>query len=181
MAANSSRSSFWLIGVATLLVVGAGVLGWRLAGVTDSEAQEGASLRPTNVELAAPGGGTIGFGEFEGEIVIVDFWASWCGPCRMGMPIIEEVAGQFKDKGVVFYAVNLREDKSTVEGYLTSTGLDLAVAMDKRGSVAGKYGVGGIPHTVIIGKDGKVRDVHIGFSNALREELTSMLNKLVGE
>jgi thiol-disulfide isomerase/thioredoxin len=115
------------------------------------------------------------------DVVILDFWASWCGPCRMGMPIIEEVAGRFKDKGVVFYAVNLREDKSTVDGYLTSTGLDLTVAMDKRGSVAGKYGVSGIPHTVIIGKDGKVRDVHIGFSNALREQLTSMLNKLIAE
>ncbi len=115
------------------------------------------------------------------DVVILDFWASWCGPCRMGMPIIEEVAGKYKDKGVVFYAVNLREDKSTVEGYLKSTGLDLTVAMDKKGSVAGKYGVGGIPHTVIIGKDGKVRDVHIGFSPSLGEELTAMLNKLIAE
>jgi len=133
-------------------------------------------------KLDLHGGGEVKLASHIGkDVVILDFWASWCGPCRMGMPIIEEVAGAFKDKGVVFYAINLREDKSTVEGYLTSTGLDLTVAMDKRGSVAGKYGVSGIPHTVIIGKDGKVRDVHIGFSNALREELTAMLNKLVGE
>lgn len=128
------------------------------------------------------GGGEVDLASHVGrDVVILDFWASWCGPCRMGMPIIDEVAGRFKDKGVVFYAVNLREDASVVEGYLKSTGLKLNVLMDQRGSVGGKYGVGGIPHTVVIGKDGKVRDVHIGFSNALRDELTKTLEKLIAE
>ena len=70
MAAYSSRSSFWLIGLAVVLMVGAGVLGWRLAGVSDSEAQEGAAPRPPAVELAVLGGGTVDLADFEGEVVV---------------------------------------------------------------------------------------------------------------
>ena len=130
--AATSRSSFWLIGVAALLVVGAGVLGWRLAGVANGEAQESTVPRPPNVRLAALGGGTVGFGDFEGEIVVVDFWASWCGPCRLQAKILAPLHEQL-DGRVQFLAINLGEDLATVERYVAKNAFPYPVLMDPAG------------------------------------------------
>lgn len=113
------------------------------------------------------------------DIVILDFWATWCGPCRSLMPIISDVAKDYEDKNVVLYAVNLREDEERIKGFLETLGLDVAVAMDKDGDVAADYKVQYIPQSVIIGKDGKVQVVHVGTSpgieNQLREELDALI------
>lgn len=113
------------------------------------------------------------------NVVVLDFWATWCGPCVQAMPILAEVTDSMKDKGVVFYAVNLREDKAKVNGFLQNQGLDINVLFDTDGAVANKYGVTGIPQTVIIGKDGTVQVIHVGLSPNLRQSLTSELEQLV--
>jgi len=112
------------------------------------------------------------------DIVILDFWATWCGPCVRAMPVLEKVAGEYKDKNVVLYAVNLREDKPKIEAFLKKQGLDVNVLMDKQGAVANKYGVRGIPQTVIIDPDGTVQVVHVGFAPDLEAQLTSELDDL---
>lgn len=111
------------------------------------------------------------------DVVILDFWASWCGPCRQAMPVIDEVAESYKDKGVKLYAVNIQEDVDTIRGVLESDELDVTVAMDTDGEVAQLYKANAIPQTVIIGKDGTVQVVHVGMPPAsqLREELDALL------
>ena len=78
------------------------------------------------------------------DIVVLDFFASWCGPCRQAMPIVISVIGGFKDKDVVLYAVNMREPAEKIRDFLKSTGLSVNVLLDK-GDVAQKYNVSGIP------------------------------------
>lgn len=113
------------------------------------------------------------------NIVILDFWATWCGPCRQAMPTISKVAKSFADKGVVFYAVDIAESAEDVEAFLKETELDVPVALDTDGAVAQAYGANAIPQTVIIGKDGRVQVVHVGLLPNLEEQLTDELNQLI--
>ncbi len=124
-------------------------------------------------------GGTFDLAETKGkEIVILDFWATWCGPCRQVMPIIEKVAERFREEGVRLYAVNLQEDPKNVRRYLESQELDLTVLLDTQGSVAAQYKANAIPQTVIIGRDGTVQVVHVGSYLDLEAEITSELTAL---
>ena len=113
------------------------------------------------------------------NIVILDFWATWCGPCRRVMPIMEEIANEYKDKGVILIAVNLRESPQTIRSFLKEQGLHPIVALDKDGTVGTVYKAQAIPQTVIIGKEGIVQAVHVGALPNLKEILKKELNDLL--
>lgn len=110
------------------------------------------------------GGESVSLADHRGsEVVMLDFWASWCGPCRVALPYVAELAAEFADRPVKVYAVNVGEDPETVARFVEQEGLDLTVVLDTMGEVAGLYDVTGIPQMVIIGKDGVVADAHTGF------------------
>jgi thiol-disulfide isomerase/thioredoxin len=113
------------------------------------------------------------------NIVILDFWAIWCGPCRSVMPIMEEVANEYKDKGVILIAVNLRESPQAIRSFLQEQGLHPIVALDRDGAVGNIYRAEFIPQTVIIGKDGIVQAVHVGALRNLKEILKKELDDLL--
>jgi peroxiredoxin len=113
------------------------------------------------------------------NIVILDFWATWCGPCVMAMPVIEKVTGEFADRGVVLYAVNCAEDLETVQQFLKEKEPNLTVAMDPEGAISQKFGANAIPQTVIIDANGKVQVVHVGFSEDLEKTLRGELEALL--
>lgn len=113
------------------------------------------------------------------EVVILDFFATWCGPCRMAMPIVGEVAKEYKSKGVALYAVNCRETPEKVKTFLASQNLEVPVAMDTDGRVQSVYGADSIPRMILIGKDGTVQAVHAGFSPALGKDLREQLDTLL--
>jgi len=131
-------------------------------------------------ELEQLGGQTVSLAQHRGEhVVILDFWATWCGPCIQAMPIIESVAERFHDQGVRLYAVNLQEGPQKIHGFLEQHGLDVNVLLDRQGQVGQKYGASSIPMTVIIGKDGKVKSVHVGFSPTLENDLAEELEQIL--
>lgn len=131
-------------------------------------------------ELALLEGGRLKLSEHKGKnVVILDFWATWCGPCRQAMPILIEVANAYKDKGVVFCAVNLRESRAQIKSFLKKQKLTCSVGMDRNGAVARKFRVEGIPTSVLIGKDGTVQAKHVGFSGNLKSRLKSELDVLL--
>lgn len=125
--------------------------------------------------------GEVRLSEHQGEeVVILDFWASWCGPCREGMPILEEVAKEYADKDVVMYAVNVAEEDAAAQGFLDEQEVDVNVVMDRDGAVSTQYQVQSIPTTVIVGKDGVIHKVHTGLhpqlGQMLRQDLDEALN-----
>ncbi len=125
-----------------------------------------------NFTLTKLDGQQVTLSDFKGKkVIVLDFWASWCGPCRMAMPLVQEVSKELSDKDVVFFAVNLGEDKQTITTFINKHNIQIPVLMDKTGAVAGKYGVESIPRLVIIDKDGIVRGGHSGFSQNLKSEL----------
>ncbi len=104
------------------------------------------------------------------KAVVIDFWASWCPPCVAGLPVLKELTDAHGDD-VAFIAINVREDEAAIRRFLDRQGLELTVAMDADGSVSREYSVSGIPQTVIIGADGKVRSVHVGFAMHMKDDI----------
>ncbi len=132
------------------------------------------------IDLKLLGGGKLDLASLKGKkIVILDFWATWCGPCVQAMPIIDQVAAKFKDQGVELYAVNLQEMPDDIKAFLEETKLEVPVALDTDGEVAGAYLAEAIPQTVIVGKDGTVQVVTIGLLPNLEASLTKNLESLI--
>ncbi|MBU6452354.1 MAG: TlpA family protein disulfide reductase, partial [Cyanobacteria bacterium REEB67] len=130
------------------------------------------------LSLDTVGGGKLDLSSYKDKnVVVLDFWATWCPPCRMSLPILSEVTKAYEDKGVKFFAIDLKEDTSKVKEFLKNQNLDINVALDKDGQAAGKYGVQSIPQSVIIGKDGTVRVVHVGFNSNLKARLAAELDE----
>lgn len=113
------------------------------------------------------------------QVVVLDFWASWCAPCIKSLPKLAKLTEKFADENVVFYGVNLEEDTNTVQEFLEKQEIELPVLLDMQAAVAGKYGVDAIPHMVLIGLDGRVQVVHTGAPDDFEGELTRQLTALL--
>ena len=114
------------------------------------------------------------------KVIVLDFWATWCGPCVRAMPTIHKVTSEHADKGVQLYAVNLREGADKINQFLNKQDLKgLPVLRDADGGVANQYGVEAIPTTVIIGPDGSVQAVHVGAAGDLEKKLTQEIQTLL--
>lgn len=118
--------------------------------------------------------------ENHGRVVVLDFWASWCGPCIQAMPQIEEVVREFPQDRVQLVAVNLQESAETIKPALARMGLEeVTVALDRSGSVAELYGVTAIPQTVIIGPTGDVARLYVGVNSSLASDLHAAITELL--
>jgi thiol-disulfide isomerase/thioredoxin len=149
-------------------------------GNADKEKVELLGKAAPDFEIDLLDGGKLKLSELKDKkIVVLDFWATWCPPCRKALPILIEVTAALKDKDVAFYAVNLREDADKVKKFLEAQKLQCSVAFDKDGAVAKAYGVKGIPQSVIVGKDGTVQAVHVGYAPDLKEKLDKELATLI--
>jgi len=113
------------------------------------------------------------------NVIVLDFWATWCGPCVKALPTIASVTREYRDRGVRFFAVDQGEDADTIRSFLEERKLDVTVALDSDGEIGNRYKVQGIPQTVIIGRDGKVKSVHIGLIPDLATELARELEGLL--
>lgn len=143
------------------------------------------SLHPT-VGFPAPAAALVGIdgGRFDpagqkDKIVVLDFWASWCGPCRASLPTVAALCAEYADKGVVFRAVNCKEDAETVKRFLEEESLAADVVIDPTGETMAAYRVEAIPHTVVIGKDGLVQAVHVGASEGFDAKLRRQLDAVL--
>jgi peroxiredoxin/outer membrane lipoprotein-sorting protein len=115
--------------------------------------------------LTSLDGKKVAMVEQQGSVVVLDFWATWCGPCQESLPGLNKLYKDLNAKGLKVFAVDLEEPKEKVQPVAAKLIPDLTVLLDENSDAAKLYGVGGIPQTVVVGRDGKVKNVFIGSGN----------------
>jgi thiol-disulfide isomerase/thioredoxin len=124
--------------------------------------------------------GAIKLAKLQGKVVYVDFWASWCGPCRQSFPWMNEMQAKYGAKGLQIVGVNVDAKSDDARQFLTATPARFAIAFDPQGATPRNYGIKGMPSSVLIGPDGKVLLEHSGFREADRAELESKIQSALG-
>jgi thiol-disulfide isomerase/thioredoxin len=132
-----------------------------------------------NLELLGSGGKKFHLADQKGKVIVLDFWATWCGPCLQTMPLVEKVAHEFEAEGVQLIAVNLEEPAKTITAMLERHKLQLTVAMDIDGVAATKYQATAIPQTVLIDREGKVARLFVGGGPKLADQLRDALREVL--
>jgi len=153
--------------------------GLVMAGCSPSSAQgvEVGNLAP-DFQLQNLDGQAVSLGNLRGKPVLINFWATWCGPCRSEMPYIQEIYEEWSDKGLVLLAINIGESSSKVEEFRQSYNLSFTVLLDTKQNVAQKYNIQYIPTTFFVDKDGIIQDKVIGpFQN--KTQIENRLSKII--
>ena len=116
-----------------------------------------------SVGHAAPEPAQLNLDQYKGRVVYLDFWASWCGPCKLSFPYMQKMVAQYPPNDFVVVAVNLDRSRDKADAFLRQVGNKLPIVYDPAGAIATKFAVKEMPSSVLIGRDGRVRHVHKGF------------------
>jgi thiol-disulfide isomerase/thioredoxin len=175
---SSSDSWMWAVVLgATALIVGLAVFKGR-AGVEGLDGKEAPSLTLSLLD----GNKQLRLGEERGRVVMLDFWATWCGPCRASMPVVQKIWRDYEQRGVELIAVNTdlpgANRDPTVREFLMQNRLQLTVALDDEQQRAqSAFGVASLPTLVVLDKAGKVAFSHVGMiSSGAERELRAALD-----
>ena len=122
-------------------------------------------------------GGEISLEKFKGKIVLLDFWATWCGPCRMTMPVVEKLSKEYPND-MVLLAVNMHESKNVVEKYAFEQALVSQILLDEEGTVSAAYGARAIPMQFLIDRSGVVRHIQTGYSSRMAAQMRAQIEQL---
>jgi len=137
---------------------------------------------PSIVVKRFEGGGKIDLGALQGKVVLVDIWASWCAPCMEEMPLLDEMAGRLKQKGVQIIAVSVDEDKDSAQTFLSSRpSWSLTVAHDPKGKLPDALQPGKMPSSYVVDAEGIIRYVNEGFERGDLKVLEKRLVALAAE
>ena len=99
----------------------------------------------------------------KGEVIYLDFWASWCGPCRKSFPWMNKIAAEYKQQGFSVISVNLDANKALATKFLEETPASFTVIYDPKGKIAKHFKIQGMPSSMLIGRDGEIKSRHTGF------------------
>lgn len=117
---------------------------------------------------------------YKGKVVLIDFWASWCPPCKAEIPHLIKIYDAYKDKGLVIIGVGLDKRANLVK-IKDELGINYTVLVDEKSDVGRLYGVKGIPRTLILDKKGRIAGDHVGFAEGMQKDLEQEIARLLTE
>jgi cytochrome c biogenesis protein CcmG/thiol:disulfide interchange protein DsbE len=125
--------------------------------------------------------GHVKLSDFEGRVVYIDFWASWCTPCRKSFPWMNAMQQRYEAQGLSIIAINLDQKPEQAKRFLKKMPANFTVAYDPEGKTAEQYNVQGMPSSYLIDRKGQIRQSHIGFRQKDREPLEQALREILNE
>jgi thiol-disulfide isomerase/thioredoxin len=137
---------------------------------------------PADVVAPDLAGREVRVADAAGTVRVVDFWASWCEPCREQLPFLDDLARAHGARGLRVYAVAFDEERAQVEAFLSATPVSFPVLWDQGGARHSElFGVRRLPTTLLVDRAGTVRSVHLGFDAAEGERLRAEVERLLSE
>ncbi|WP_440904354.1 peroxiredoxin family protein [Catenovulum sp. SX2] len=131
--------------------------------------------------LKTVSGENVKLSEQKGQIILLNFWASWCGPCRKEMPALEDLHQQFSDLGVAVWGVNVEQDPEPGKGFLKEIEVSFPIMFDSENTVTAAYDVAAMPTTILIDRDGKVRAEFKGYKAGYEKKYAKAIKRLIRE
>ena len=126
-------------------------------------------------------GRNVRLSELRGQVVLINFWASWCSPCRQELPLLNKIYTQYRSAGFVLLAVNVDDNRKEADAMLKRLDLRFPTLFDGSKSVAKLYGVDTMPATLVIDRDGRVRYVHRGYYEGYEKKYEQQVRELLKE
>ena len=138
-----------------------GLLIWKIAQgeseVTSELRRGGTPAAPTFTLERLDGKGPLSIASLRGKTVVINFWASWCGPCKDETPLLEQGWQKWRDEDVVFVGIDIQDVRGDAREFLARYGVSYPNVYDGKGSTVGRYGATGVPETYFVDKQGRVR------------------------
>ncbi|MFV1972569.1 MAG: TlpA family protein disulfide reductase [Thiohalobacterales bacterium] len=131
--------------------------------------------------LKSHSGNNIRLSELRGEVVLINFWASWCGPCRQEMPLLDELHNKYKALGFTVLGVNVEQDTYQARKLLKDMPVSFPVLFDESSVVSKQYNVIAMPSTVLVDRNGNMRYLHKGYKPGLEEVYLEQVRELIRE
>jgi thiol-disulfide isomerase/thioredoxin len=139
------------------------------------------SKHAPNVALHTADGVTVQLADYKGKVVLIDFWASWCPPCKASFPALDAIYREYQGKGLEVLAVNVDERRRDADTFLNAHPHRLTVLYDPKGVSPEAFGVKGMPSSFLIDRAGNIRFIHMGYSgnvaDSYRQEIAQLLSE----
>ena len=156
----------------------AGLITLIPAGLAQSSTVSGPA---PNFTLKSLQGKNLKLSEMRGEVLLINFWASWCGPCRKEMPLLNALHNKYEPLGFKVIGINVEENPDDARGFMRDFPVDFPVLLDSTNKVSKLYDVVAMPTTVVVDRDGNMRFLHKGYKPGDEKQYRKMVKKLIRE
>lgn len=147
----------------------------------DAQVPEGPPRPAPRLELPASDGSRVRLADLLGRVVVVDFWASWCAPCRQSFPALDALYRELHQRGLEVLAVSVDEKREDAEAFLASRTHRMTVLFDPAALAAGAFDVEAMPTTVVVDRRGLVRSRHEGYSPSVARAVRASVERLLAQ
>ena len=157
---------FILAGAGVLLLLLAGIMAFNIDGTSGG------------TEVALLDGGTVNLEQYEGDVLLVNFWASWCPPCRAEMPNLQAYYDIHQNDGFELLMINSQESEATARSFIEASGFTFPVGLDPAGIITNSFGVTGLPVSIVFDREGEIVYRHSGYldPSVLEANVTPLLD-----
>ena len=151
------------------------------APVVTGSAAGDAAAPAAAFNLPSRAGKPVALADLKGQVVLINFWATWCGPCRKEMPLLEQIQKKYAPLGFTMLGVNVEEDTRLMEAFLKDVPVTFPILLDPANGVSKLYNVSAMPSTVIVDRKGNLRFIHQGYQPGDESKYQDMIHQLIRE